>query len=168
MAITESQQEQSKRLHALAVELRGNFLGGTTWVEPLLSDIIAGYFCGSSPRRSLFFSEVAHRMPFERKSRLICLFLKHEFPNLHANYPNLERQLDELRGFRNVLAHAHIDTSEAALSIEVRDEVTFVTYKDGERRLLRVTCDDAATRADEANQLRDYLQTIQQTIARGA
>lgn len=166
MTPNQKQLDQSHRLHEFANTLRGKFLGATTWIEPLLADILAGYFCCDTRRRSLFFTEIAQRMPFERKTRLLFTILEQEFPPLVAAHPNLKAQLEELREFRNLLAHAHIDTSETALAEDRRDEVTFVSYSKGSSKVERVTCESADRRGTASNQIRDDLVRIQLTITK--
>jgi hypothetical protein len=57
---TKEHLEDSHRLHEFAAEIRDKFLNSTAWVETLLSDILAGYFCPNDKCRGLFFSEVVN------------------------------------------------------------------------------------------------------------
>jgi hypothetical protein len=159
---------QSHALHEFAAELRGKFLNGSAWIETLLGDILATYFCRDSERRGLFFSEVANDMRLSSKATLLDKILQREFPQLLKAYPRLKKRLDSLRGFRNRLAHAHIDTSEHALATRKSDEVTFIFYEDGQMKRQQVTRDEAQRRANEANQLRKDLVEVQRVIAESA
>jgi hypothetical protein len=158
----------SHALHEFAAELRGKFLNGSAWIETLIGDILAAYFCGDSERRGLFFSEVANDMRLSSKATLLDKILEREFPQLRKTYPRLKQRLDSLRAFRNRLAHAHIDTSEAALAAGKSDEVTFIFYEDGQMKRQQVTRAGARRRADEANQLRKDLVELQRAITTGA
>src|SRR5438067_9117812 len=97
---TKESLAQSKILHKLAAELRGKFLNGSAWIETLLGDILATYFCRDSERRGLFFSEVANDMRLSSKATLLDKILQREFPQLLKAYPRLKKRLDSLRGFR--------------------------------------------------------------------
>ena len=165
-APTPDEQAQASQLHKFAAELRGKFLNGTTWIEPLLSEIITSYFCKRKRRNRLFFFEIAGEMTLERKGQLLVKVLKHEFPAMLRNYPLIEQQLGHLRSFRNLLAHAHIDTSRVALQKRTdRDDVTFVRYRKGKTERYRVTRRDAQRRAKDANELRHALGDIERFVS---
>jgi hypothetical protein len=154
----------SHRLHDFANEVRGKFLTGAAWIEMLLSDIIATYFCTNEQRRPLFFSEIAVELSLYRKTELLIKLLKQEFPTIVTSHPRLKTQLDGLRTFRNLLAHSHIDTSRSALSTRTQNEVTFIYYRNGKTERQKVTRADAQQRAKEVNQLRSTLIAIQARV----
>ena len=160
---TKESLAQSKILHKLAAELRGKFLNKSAWIETLLGDILASYFCSDVNRRVLF-SEVANDMRSSTKAALLEKILQHSFPQLREAHPRLKKRLDSLRTFRNRLAHSHIDTSEDALAAKKFDEVTFVFYEDEEMKRQCVTRADAKRRATEANQLQNDLLDIQRAV----
>jgi hypothetical protein len=80
-------------LHEFAAELRGKFLNGSAWIETLLGDILATYFCGDSERRGLFFSEVANDMRLSSKATLLDKILEREFPQLRKSVSTPEAAL---------------------------------------------------------------------------
>jgi len=168
MASSKEHLVHSKVLHEFAAELRGKFLNGSAWIDTLLGDILAAYFCADPNRRGLFFSEVANDMRLSTKATLLDKILQHDFPHLLAAHPRLKKRLDSLRAFRNRLAHAHIDTSERALAAKRTDKVTFIFYEDGQMKHQHVTRADAQRRASEANQLRKDLVEIQRAIGESA
>src|SRR5438477_8293063 len=108
-AKTSEDYEHVHELHAFASHLRGQFLNGTAWVEVLLTDVIANYFCPDKRRRMFFFSELANTMRFSAKTALLEKILKFDFPALQVAHRNLRKDLDSLGEFRNMLAHRHID-----------------------------------------------------------
>ena len=163
-ALTAQERNRSKKLHAFAEELRGKFLTGAAWIETLLSDVIANYFCADEQRRSLFFSDIALEISLRRKTELLMTLLKKDFPTMLTKHPRLKHQLEALRLFRNRLAHSHTDTSKPALSAATPDEVTFIYYRNGKMQRQKVTRADAQQRAREANQLRRALIAIQANI----
>jgi hypothetical protein len=65
---TREDLEHSHRLHEFAAEIRGKFLNSTAWIETLLNDILAGYFCPDDKRQGLFFSEVVNDMRLNSKT----------------------------------------------------------------------------------------------------
>ena len=153
--------QHAHALRAFACNLRGQFLEGTAWLEVLLTDILAQYFCSDRRRRMFFFSEVANSMSFRSKAGLLDKIISYEFPEFHGAYPKLKKRLDEFRQFRNMLAHDHIDTSDAELSAKPSGEVTFLQYKRGQLKRVRITEEDAQQRADNANKLKKELLAIQ-------
>src|SRR5437870_2868143 len=137
-------------LHAFAANLRGKFLNGTAWLEVLLTDVIANYFCDDKDRRVFFFSEVANRMRFAAKTALLEKILRFKFPEFHQAHPKLREKLDSLGEFRNMLAHSHIDTTGEAVAARKRTEVSFIKYKLGRMTRVPVTSTEAQRRAEEA------------------
>jgi hypothetical protein len=163
-SLTVAERRRAKELHAFADEVRGKFLTGTAWVETLLSDVLARYFCMSERRRLLFFSDVASKMDLRHKSELLMTLLRQDFPGLIAEHPQLERLLKSVRSFRNRVAHAHIDTSKSALHTR-GDHVTFIFYRKGRTHRQKVSRAGAQQRAEEANRLRNALIAIQRRVA---
>jgi hypothetical protein len=165
---TKDHLEQSHALHAFASEIRGKFLNIGSWIETLLADIIAEYFCRDAKRRRLFFSEVATEMRLSAKAALLDKILEHHFHEIHSGHPGLKKRLDAFRQFRNRLAHSHIDTSEAVLAAKKSDEVMFIFYDQGQTKRQNVTRAEAQRRAQDANKLHDDLLKIQRAITASA
>ncbi len=160
-AKTTEDYEHVHELHVFASHLRGQFLNGTAWVEVLLTDVIANYFCPDKRRRMFFFSEVGNGMRFSAKTALLEKILKFAFPALHKAHPDLRKKLDSLGEFRNMLAHSHIDTRAEAIAAKKRHEVSFIRYRLGELKTVTVTSEQAKARAQEANKLQKILLAFQ-------
>lgn len=157
-------KHQVKQLYQFSRQVRGHFLEGAAWIEVLPSDILSQYFCSSTRRRNLFFSEVANTMSLRAKTELLAKVIKHEFPALEAEFPGLKNRLDKFREFRNTIAHCHLDTSAAQISAKRDDEVTYVVYKLGASKPMRVTMNDVQRQQTEANRLRGQLESIQERL----
>jgi len=80
--LTPGEFGRSHQLHEFANEIRGKFLTNATWIEILLSDILASYFCTSEKRRALFFSEVIVEMRLYQKTELLMKLLRSEYPEM--------------------------------------------------------------------------------------
>lgn len=154
-----------QRVHEFASRLRGEFLTGSSWIEVILTAILAQYFCPDIKRRMLFFSEVANGMRLTSKIALLEKVILRDFPEFAKAHPRLTKRLEKFRDFRNVLAHSHIDTSERALRKKRANEVTFVFYKLGELAHRRVTAAEATQRANEANKVRAELIELQKLVS---
>jgi hypothetical protein len=160
-AKTAEDREHVHELHIFASHLRGQFLNGTAWLEVLLADVIANYFCPDRRRRMFFFSEVANGMRFSGKTALLEKILKFDFPEVHKAHPDLRKKLDSIGEFRNMLAHSHLDTRPETIAAKKRHEVSFIKYRVGELKTVFVTAEQAKSRAQDANKLRRVLLTIQ-------
>ena len=163
-AKTPEDYQHVHELHVFASHLRGEFLTGTAWLEVLLTDVIANYFCADKKRRMFFFSEVANRMRFSAKTALLEKILRFEFPALYKRHPDLCKKLDSIGEFRNMLAHSHIDTTAEAIAARKENEVSFIKYKLGEMTRVAVTSAEARRRAKEANELRGVLLDLQRAF----
>lgn len=144
---------QAQRLHEAVRQLRGRLLNTLAVIDVGVSRLLAAYFCHDDDRRDLAFSEVfVSRLRLEYKARLLEKIVKKEFGwYLERHTPNVFKDLHEVREFRNTLAHAAVDVSDEALAKDPKQEIGFVYYKDGERRVKQVTAkiaDDIQVKAN--------------------
>ena len=153
-------------MHEVARRMRGAFIEGSAWIEVLLTDIISHYFVSEKHRRLLFFSDVADAMSLYQKTTLLRKIFEHEFPELLVEYPKLSQRLSKFREFRNLLAHNHLDTSEAAIARRKPNEVLFVVYKRGRASTRCLTVEEVQKLADQVNKLRKELLAIQKQLFR--
>jgi hypothetical protein len=162
---TPHELEYVHSVHQLASNIRGEFLNGATWIEFILSDLLAHYFSPNEQRRTLFFSEVANGMTFAWKVAVLEKVVLREFPKFEESFPRFAKRLDKFREFRNVLAHNHIDTSKQALAERKPNEVTFILYRLGQLTRRRVTLAEAIQQAKNANVLRAELIELQRLVS---
>lgn len=134
---------KARRLHEAVRQLRGRLLNSLAVIDVGVSRLLAAYFCHNDDRRDLAFSDVfVSRLRLEYKARLLEKIVKKEFGwYLTDHTPNVFKDLHEVREFRNTLAHATVDVSDEALAKDPAQEVGFVYYKDGQRKVKQVTAE---------------------------
>jgi hypothetical protein len=140
--VTEADLLHVKELRDLSVNIRGKFLDSTTYVEGLLSECLANYFCPDPKRRKVLFSEVlsSGSFTFSAKLKVLKAILKRELRSFGNEHPTLTKDLSDTMELRNKLAHAHLDTSfETIAKKGRRDCVRFISYNGGETEALEIS-----------------------------
>ena len=154
VTLNEAQRENLRSIAELAARLRGYFISRTVWLDMLVSDIIASYFCQRERRRDLFFSEIVNGgdITFSKKIDLLIAILRFDFPDLLKQSPKLKDDLDNIRRLRNRMAHSH--------------QFTIIFYEGGQTKEQVITPDDIETRIHKATNLQVQLTNIQDKISK--
>lgn len=139
------------------------------WVDHLLSDMLAHYFCEEKEKRALLFSEVITGVDFRFSTRISLLFsiLEIRHPELSKKYGVLQDRLDKLRRFRNRLAHSHLKATAEEIKNVHKGAVTFCFYEDGETKEQVVSRDELKKRLAESSDLLDQLLQIRAALLPG-
>jgi hypothetical protein len=120
-------------IHERARQLRGGFLNSTAVIEHEIAAFLTSYFCTNDDvKRELFFAEVAAAMPLGKKRALLTAIIKQDYPRFWDEDGDPIRDLRELQGFRNKLAHSMIDVSEKALARPIKEGIGFIQWNNGE------------------------------------
>jgi hypothetical protein len=153
-------------LHEHARQVRGRYLNSAAVLELEIARLITAYFCDNSARRDFFFSEVAtgQSLMFAAKIRLLTKILKRDFHPYLDGHPLLLGQLDSARKYRNDLAHATLDVSDAALGKTDVDRIGLVFFRDGEKQVRFVTLAESEERQLEINTLISYARELQMLL----
>lgn len=150
-------------LHEHARQVRGRYLNSAAVLELEIARLITAYFCEDSARRDFFFSEVAtgQALMFAAKIKLLTKILKRDFKLYLEGHPQLLRQLDDARKYRNDLAHATLDVTDASLDKKEVDGVGLVFFRDGEQQVRFVSLAESEDRQAEINMLISAARELQ-------
>ena len=150
-------------LHEHARQVRGRYLNSAAVLELEIARLITAYFCEDSARRDFFFSEVAtgQSLMFAAKIKLLTKILKRDFRLYLEGHPQLLIQLDAARKYRNDLAHATLDVSDASLNKTEVDGIGLVFFRDGEQQVRFVTLTESEERQAEINVLISAARELQ-------
>ncbi len=156
----------AQKYHEAAREIRGRYVNSVAVLETEMARFITGYFCVDDYRRDLFFSEVAtgQAMMLNAKIKLLTKILKRDYQGYLENHPDLLKQFDSVRDYRNQLAHATLDVSDEQLTKPEVDGIGFVYYKDGQRQVHFVSLADAEEKQVEINMLLGNLNELQSLL----
>jgi hypothetical protein len=133
IAADSSEGQRTEELYNVATNYRGPILDQLVFIDLFLADYLAAYFASNEDRRRVLREEVLIGMNIEAK---IDLFTK----TVGAEQQALIRDLDDLRGLRNDLAHSTIDVSDQAMTrFAESKEVTFLVHKRGKKRTRSLT-----------------------------
>lgn len=147
--------EHLKRYYGLARDIRGNFIEQTIWIDHVLSELLADYFCEDAKKRALLFSEVISGVDSRFSSRISLLktILHLHRPDLEAAYSSVCEKLDKVRRFRNRLAHSHVKADPEDIAKSQDGRITFCFYEDGVEKEYVASRDDSQLRLNEATNL---------------
>jgi hypothetical protein len=154
-------------LYALVREIRGASIDQTIWLDLLVTDILANFFCSDKERRAVVSSEVLTGRDATFSGRLDVLekTTKASFPEFAATRAALFGQLGKVRRFRNRLAHAHVDTSDAFLSKGYTDRIQLVFHEGGVEKTHVITIEEFRERLSEGSQAMLALLELQGLVA---
>jgi hypothetical protein len=114
----------------VSANVRGRFLNQAVFIEMLLAEIICHHFCPDKQRRFQFFDSIVSNMTFNTRVDVFSIILKSFYSDIEREYPDIVKQINDIRNFRNIVAHALLDTSSEFLDNNPEKEtVQFVTYK---------------------------------------
>jgi hypothetical protein len=131
-------------VYELSMHIRGPFMDQAIWIDVLIADIVTYYFCPDEGRRSLLRSEVfSGASSFSKNINLLKVVIEQSFISFKVQNPDLIKQLDELREFRNKLAHARLDTSPEWMAEGHTDRIRLATFKKGKAAYTVVTIEDS-------------------------
>lgn len=119
------------KVHALATRIRGDFMGQAIAIDILIADILANYFTPNNERRMLLQSEVLSTSTFSKNINVLKAVVKHSFASFNKSNPEVLSDLDELRMFRNKLAHALLDLSDEWMAQGHTDRIRLLSFNKG-------------------------------------
>ncbi len=162
--------KQLTQLFQLAQEIRAPFLEQAIFIEKIIEDIIAQHFCPEENRRALFFSLVINGtdLTFLSKIEILERLLQLCYPDLSGKHPKLIDELQKIRRFRNRIAHAMLDSSDAFLAHKYTDRIQLTYHEDGQTKHQVVTVSERDERLKECSKVVKELVEIQEGIIKGA
>ena len=160
--------KQLTGLYQLAQEIRAPFLEQAIFVEKLLEDIIAQYFCPEEGRRNLFLSLVINGtdLTFSTKILIFERLLILCYPDIIKKHAKLTGEIHKVRRFRNRIAHAMLDASPEFLSQKFTDRIQLVYQEDGRKKQQVVTVAERNERLAACTKIIMALLEIQKEIAK--
>jgi len=162
--ITEEEVEQLKPLYDLSKEIRGSFLDQAIIVESFIDEIISQHFCPEKTRRILYFSSVPPELTFHRKIKIFETILETCYPKLIERHSNLMKEIDEIRAFRNRIAHSILESSRNFLKEGYTDRIWLRYYKKGKMKRLVVKREDMKERLKGCTRVILALVDIQKEV----
>lgn len=144
-------------------KVTGEYIFQAVWIERILKDIISYHVSNSPKSRAFLFSIVLKEISFNSKIR-IFLELLNEIPEITKNHPNLKKRLDNVREFRNILAHDQLDTSVKFLKTNP-NYIRFRHFKNGKVKHYEITDKLYKEKIKEIAELHIELQNIARKIS---
>lgn len=155
------------QLHELVRNIRGACIDQAIWIDVLVTDILAQYFCPSKEKRPLLISQVLTGRDSSFSGRLDVLqkIVKRSFSDFSKRHPNFFEQLDKLRRFRNRLAHARVDTSDAFIEKGQTDRIVLMLDEGGTTKTHVVTSNEARERLAEGSRIIEAILELRKLVS---
>jgi hypothetical protein len=158
--------QRLNHLYELAKHVRGAFMDQAIWIDVIVTDILAQYFAPDTNKRMLLSSDViaGPDASFSSRIRLLQKILLRSYTSFAQEFPKLCDQLDKIRRFRNRLAHAHLDTSDAFMSKGYEDRIQLVFFEDGSEKTQMITIEESNVRLKECSDVVRQLLALQALV----
>jgi hypothetical protein len=101
---------------------------------------------------------------FTNKINILKQLLKLCYPDLDEKYPKLNKDLSDIKDFRNKIAHSMLDTSYEFLAKKNTDQIQFKSFKNGQTQSHKVTSDDIKEKLKHCTQVVLMLGDIQSEV----
>lgn len=156
----------AQKYHGLAREIRGRYLNSVAVLDTYLAEIITEYFCKEGKRKDLFYSEIAtgQHLSLRNKRDILWKIMNIELIAYLEEYKGINKKIDSILTYRNKLAHATVDVSYEALSVEKVKGVGFVEYKDGQRVVTYFSEEESQFKQAELNTLLGDIKSIKSLL----
>jgi hypothetical protein len=163
---------EGQKLNALNIlmrEVRGTLIDQAIWLDVVVTDILATFFCPDRERRALLSSDVltGRDATFSGRLEILEKITKRWFPDFVTSHASLFNQLGKIRRLRNRLAHSHLDTSDAFMAKGYTDRIQLVFYEDGTEKTQVITVEEYNERLKECSRVMVLLAELQ-TMVQGA
>lgn len=128
------EKEKIKQLLISVIDLRGAIINDVIFLERVIDDFIANYFCTDTIKRDELMELVLtnERYALGSKIEVMVRILKKHYPEFYKEYPNIKGELDFISEKRNVLAHVLLDTTNEGIENEI---MGFIRFKNAKERI---------------------------------
>jgi len=117
---------------------RGAYLFQAIWIDTLLNQIIACHFCSTDyKKQGMLTGLILNELTFSSKIRYFLRILE-SYPEIASKHPNIKKKLENVREFRNKVAHSKLDTSGEFLSKKT-NYIRLIYFKNGKRAHYNIT-----------------------------
>jgi len=158
--------EHLNRVYEWSVRIRGAFMDQTIWLDTIITGILVLYFTEDTKKQSVLGEALTGRdFSFSARIELLEKVVKLSFPAFTSTHPQFFTKLNNIRRFRNRLAHAQLDTSDKFLA-KGGEQIQLVFYEDGEEKHQIITFADAKLRLAECSQALVQLTELKDLVNR--
>lgn len=123
-----TKKEKSDTLLKTAMDIRGAFINDTIFLEKVIDNWLADFFCTNKKRsKALFELILCHdRLGVEAKRQVFLFIIQNYCNDFLKEYPNTSKDLTFIIEKRNILAHWLLDTSDHGIE---SGNLKFVKFK---------------------------------------
>lgn len=153
-------------LNEKASEFRGKIINHAIYIEMILSDTLAYYFCNDEEKKNLCFSIVFNNieLTFSAKIKILDTIFKINEPELKAKFPKLIDKLTNIRNCRNRIAHSLLDTTPEFIEKKYEDRIQLHFYGEGKKKQMVITNAEFKERMEKSSLTIKELISLQEEI----
>ena len=117
---------------------RGSYLFQAIWIDTLLNQIISHHFCPEdSKKQGMLIGLILNELSFNSKIKYFLRILE-TYSQIALKHSQLKKKLENVRKFRNKIAHSKLDTSAKFLSKKT-NYIRLIYYENGRERYYNIT-----------------------------
>lgn len=155
-------------LYNLDTNYRGKFILISVWIERIIEDIISYIFFPNEDdeaKRDKMISFILSRnLNFNTKLKVFQGLLEEDYKELFNEYDKLFKDLNDIKNFRNILAHSELDTSVKFLRKRYKDRIQLIYHETGKRELRTIKIEEFERNLNLCNKIIHDLEMIKAKI----
>lgn len=121
-----------ERYTNLAFHRRGVILNEVVMLERIVDEILANYFCGTTPKKQEMMELIicTNRMIFENKIQVLKVLLEKHKPDFLKDNPTIIKDItDKIIPERNIFAHYWLVTTRELSDFISKNQIVFIKFK---------------------------------------
>jgi hypothetical protein len=110
---------------------RGRIIDEFSYLDSVMGECICAYFTGNHKRRSGQLSSVLidqESFSFFHKRRMLIFIIKNSFLDFDKYYKKLDRELQQLNAFRNLIVHRKAEITRKQIKRFDGETINFIEY----------------------------------------
>lgn len=126
--------EKRQKLKEIDSAIRGEYLLTIAYLEQRINQILGDYFCKEKEKKIRLTDLIltSKGMTFSIKLEVLEKIVKEKFPDYYKDRKSIFNTMNNLRDFRNKLAHNPPELRLSEIDKRNEDEIIILTFENGE------------------------------------
>lgn len=132
--------DRLKKLQDKTSEYRGRIIDATIHVEGLIESTLAEYFCNDAKKKNYLISLLISNSVTNllTKEKTLTILITNEYPEFLKNHNSLLKEIQEIRGMRNDLAHSKVNSDTKDIESFDGNAIELFYLKDGKEKTKKI------------------------------
>ena len=133
------EEEKLNKIYEFDMHVRGKYTIQANWIDYYLAEVITMHFFPNVVEdHRLLHSIINNQIGFVGKIKTFETILK-LYPDLEKKFSKMVKKIDDIREFRNKIAHSVLDTSDEFLNKNQFDRIRLQFNKNGKEEYYEIT-----------------------------